>query len=203
MPESRADYKGDFDPALKLEDFEHSLLACYARDIMLANHIHDRSALVQVVMNYGMEAQTGVACDEWMGSSPIYNARNRELLNISGDDVPTAFKCFQLDIGAPHNYLKFHYQVDSPREGYFWTTSCGPYNHVRRMTNADPEIETQICHHMEDPTFDASDRLLSAGPCAEEAPCGRSGPVEEDGTEGEGGHRGQGVLQLRAVHRRL
>ena len=156
MSKSRTHYSDAFDPDLKLEDFEHSLLACYGREIMVANHIHDRSALVQVVINYGMEAQTDVACDEWMGSSPIYNARNRQLLNIEGDDVPTAFKCFQVDIGAPHNFLKFHYQVDSSKEGYFWTTFCGPYNHVRRMTNADPQMETQICHHMEDPTFDAT-----------------------------------------------
>lgn len=157
------DYSGPFNPDLQLEDLEHSLLACYARDIMLANHIHDRSALVQVVMNFGMEAQTEVACDEWMGSSPIYNARNRQLLNIHGDDVPTAFKCFQVDIGAPHNYLKFHYQVESSREGYFWTTACGPYNHVRRLTNADPDMETQICHHMEDPTFDATVMAVNPG----------------------------------------
>jgi hypothetical protein len=123
---------------------------------MLANHIHDRSALSQVAVLYGMEAQTAVACDEWMGSSPIYNARNRELQGIDGDDVGAAFKCFQLDIGAPHNYLKFHYELVSPDEGFFWTTSCGPYNHVRRITQADPAMETQICHHMEDPTFDAT-----------------------------------------------
>jgi hypothetical protein len=107
MPESRADYKGDFDPSLVLEDFEHSLLACYARDIMLANHIHDRSALLQVLMKYGMQAQTEVACDEWMGSSPIYNARNRELLNISGDDAAEklARKPDARDaVDAPGNY---------------------------------------------------------------------------------------------------
>ena len=27
---------------------------------------------------------------------------------------------------------------------------------MRRITNADPTSETQICHHMEDPTFDAT-----------------------------------------------
>lgn len=156
MPKPKPDYSGDFNAALKLEDFEHSLLACYGREVMLANHIHDRSALVQVVIHYGMDAQTEVACDEWMGSSPIYTTRNRAMLSIEGDDVATAFKCFQVDIGAPHNFLKFHYELVSPEEGYFWTTLCGPYNHVRRMTNADPQMETQICHHMEDPTFDAT-----------------------------------------------
>lgn len=156
MSKQLHDYSGEFDPDLQLEDLEHNLLARYGREIMLANHIHDRGALLQVTLKYGLEAQTAVACDEWMGSSPIYNARNRKLMKMDGDDVATVLKCLQLDIGAPHNFLAFHYEVCSPEEGYFWTTTCGPYNHVRRMTNADPSMETQICHHMEDPTFDAT-----------------------------------------------
>jgi hypothetical protein len=156
MPELMTDYSGGFKTELALEDFEHDLLAGYGREIMLANHIHDRAALLQVTLQYGLESQTAVACDEWMGSSPIYNARNRALLNMQDDDVATVFKCLQVDIGAPHNFLEFHYEIASPEEGFFWTTSCGPYNHVRRMTNADPHMETQICHHMEDPTFDAT-----------------------------------------------
>lgn len=156
MAKALSDYSGAFAPQLALEDFEHDVLARYGREIMLANHIHDRAALLQVTLQYGMQAQTDVACDEWMGSSPIYNARNRHLLNIQGDDVATAFKGFQLDIGAPHNFLAFHYEVVSGQEGFFWTSNCGPYTHVRRMTNADPNMETQICHHMEDPTFDAT-----------------------------------------------
>ena len=156
MPVRLGDYRGTFRPTLALEHFQHDLLAAYGREIMLANHIHDRGALLQVTLQYGSQAQTDVACDEWMASSPIYNQRNRELLNMSGDDVGTALKSLQLDIGAPHNFLAFHYDLVSPEEGYFWTTTCGPYNHVRRMTAADPAMETQICHHMEDPTFDAT-----------------------------------------------
>jgi hypothetical protein len=156
MTALRTEYSGDFDPDLTLEQFEHGLLARYGREMMLANHIHDRAALSQVALNQGQQAQTAVACDEWMASSPIYNARNRAVLKIEGDDVATAFKCFQVDIGAPHNFLNFHYDVVASDEGYFWTTHCGPYNHVRRMTHADPAMETQICHHMEDPTFDAT-----------------------------------------------
>jgi hypothetical protein len=156
MTTRMTDYTGPFIDTLELEAFDHGLLAQYGREIMLSNHIHDRAALLQVTLEYGTQAQTAVAVDEWMGSSPIYNARNRTLLNMDGDDVATALKCLQLDIGAPHNFLAFHYEVKSAEEGFFWTTTCGPYNHVRRMTNADPKMETQICHHMEDPTFDAT-----------------------------------------------
>ncbi len=149
-------YAGTFNPDLQLTDFDHSLLAAYGREIMLANHIHDRSALMPVAMQFGMTAQTDVACDEWMSSSPIYNVRNRRFLNITGDDVSVALKSLQVDIGAPHNFLNFHYDLVSGEEGYFWTSTCGPYLHVRAISNADEALETQICHHMEDPTFDAT-----------------------------------------------
>ncbi len=150
------DYRGEFNPDLRLEDLDHVLLAQYGRDIMLANHIHDRSALAPVAIQFGLAAQTQVACDEWMSTSPIYNERNRRFLNIQGDDVSVALKSLQVDIGAPHNYLNFHYEVISPREGYFWTSTCGPFNHVFDITGGDEAMQTQICHHMEDPTFDAT-----------------------------------------------
>jgi len=150
------DYSGAFDPNFQLEQLDHGLLAEYGRDLMLANHIHDRSALLPVALTYGLESQTQIACDEWMSSSPIYNERNRRALNISGNDVSVALKGFQFDIGAPHNFLNFHYQLVSDREGYFWTSTCGPFNHVMKMSGGDKALQTQICHHMEDPTFDAT-----------------------------------------------
>ncbi len=150
------DYRGPFRPGLKLQDMDHSLLAQYGRDVMLANHIHDRSALLPVALMFGKDAQTQVACDEWMSTSPIYNHRNRQFLKIEGEDVSVALKGFQVDIGAPHNFLCFHYDLVSPTEGYFWTSSCGSFNHIFDVTNRDEAMQTQLCHDMEDPTFDAT-----------------------------------------------
>ncbi len=152
----KAGYGGEYRPDFKLTDLDHATLAWYGREVMLANHIHDRAIMPQLALTYGMSAQTQAACDEWMGSSPIYNYRNRTLLNIGGDNVETILKAFQFDIGAPHTFLQFHFALHSPEEGQFWLPYCGAYNHVRRLTNADPKSETQICHHMEDPTFDAT-----------------------------------------------
>lgn len=149
-------YAGAFRADFRLEDLDHALLAHYGREIMLANHMHDRALMPLVVMKWGMPAQTTVACDEWMGSSPIYHPRLRALLGISGSDVATILKGLQVDIGAPHGFLQFHYEVESAEKGYFWLTYCGAYMHVRRLTNASAKAEKQICHDMEDPTFDAT-----------------------------------------------
>jgi hypothetical protein len=72
-------------------------------------------------------------------------------------------KGFQLDIGAPHMWLQFHFDVRSHDQGFFWLTSCGAYNGVRGMTGGDKTAETQICVHMEDPTFDATVMAVNRG----------------------------------------
>jgi hypothetical protein len=138
-------------------------LAVFAREIMLCNQIHDRTIMPILGSHWDMAAMTAVAIDEWMGASPVYNARNRDLHNIHGDGVDVIMKGFQLDIGAPHMWLEFHYDVKSHDLGYFWLTSCGAYNHVRALTGGDPATETQICVHMEDPTFDATVMAVNRG----------------------------------------
>ena len=156
---------------------------------MLANHIHDRSALLPVTLKFGMDVQTQIACDEWMSTSPIYNHRNRQFLKIEGDDVSVALKGLQVDIGAPHNYLNFHYELVSPVEGFFWTSTCGPFNHVYRMSGGDESLQTQICHHMEDPTFDAT--VMAVNPQM------RCRPIfPPTGC----GHTGNGTLQVAGSH---
>jgi hypothetical protein len=177
------DYSSHFNPSLQLADLDHGLLAHYAREVMLANHIHDRSALSVVTLEFGTQAQTDVACDEWMSTSPIYNARLRKLLNAYGDDVGSALKGFQFDIGAPHNFAAFHYELISPDEGYFWLADCGPYNYIHDVTNADHEAEVQLCVHMEDPTFDAT--VMAVNPLMRCTPIHRP-PFKKDEVPEEG-----------------
>jgi hypothetical protein len=116
-----------------------------------------------VAERWGGDAVTALAIDEWMGSSPVYNSRIRALHHIEGDGVDVIMKGFQLDIGAPHMWLKFHFDVKSHDQGFFWLTSCGAYNGVRGMTDGDQGAETQVCVHMEDPTFDATVMAVNRG----------------------------------------
>jgi hypothetical protein len=175
------DYSGTLREDFHWGMLSHKTLARFGREVMLCNQVHDRAIMPILAARFGMEAMTSVAIDEWMGSSPIYNARNRVLHGITGDGVDVIMKGFQLDIGAPHMWLKFHYDVRDHDEGFFWLTSCGAYNHVRAMTNGDPAAETQICVHMEDPTFDATVMAVNRGARCEPVfrpPHGRELPAE-------------------------
>ncbi|MED5263204.1 MAG: hypothetical protein VX574_12480 [Myxococcota bacterium] len=160
----RDDYAGEFDPSFQWPDLSRSALGRLGREIMLCAMMHDRGLLPQVGRRYGPDAMTDVAVDEWMGSSPIYNQRNRSLLGIEGDDVGSILKGLQLDIGAPHQFLDFQFELVDERRGYFWLPFCGAYSYVKSMSGSSDRPIFQLCHHMEDTTFDAT--VMAVNPYA-------------------------------------
>ena len=99
-----------------------------------------------------------LAIDEWMTASPIYSRRMQEALAFGpagggGDGVADIFKNMQLDIGAPHQFLDFRFQVHDEHHGEFWLDHCGALMDVEPMGT---DFVVGMCHHIEDPTFDAT-----------------------------------------------
>ena len=160
----RNDYAGAFDPSFQWQDLSRPTLGSLGREIMLCAMMHDRGLLPQVGRRYGPDAMTDVAVDEWMGASPIYNQRNRLLLGIEGDDVGSILKGLQLDIGAPHQFLDFQFELVDESRGYFWLPFCGAYSYVKAMAGSSDKPIFQLCHHMEDTTFDAT--VMAVNPYA-------------------------------------
>ena len=138
------------------QDFEgcgREELAVLVREYLLAGHMIDRAGMPQVIGSYGPDAMREVAIDEWMGASPIYTRRMQQLLGYEGDTVETMFKGIQFDIGSPPQYMDFRFKVDGPNAGEFWLDSCGALMDVEPMGD---DFVVAMCHHIEDPTFDAT-----------------------------------------------
>jgi hypothetical protein len=146
-------YDGPFDPHFKLSKLSRSSLARLGREYMFFNHLHDRSVMTILFKRFGMRARTDVAVDEWRGSSPIYNRRIRKNLKIGGDGVSAVLKALQNDVGAPHHFLDFRYELVNERLGYFWTEYCGAYDCINTLTHGHPDFVRELCHDMEDTTF--------------------------------------------------
>jgi hypothetical protein len=127
--------------------------AALGREYLLAGHLIDRAGMPQVLTRYGREAMRDIAIEEWMGASPVYTRRAQRALGFTGDDVATIFKGMQLDIGAPHQFMDFRYSVSGPDHGEFQLRSCGALMDVEPMGD---EFVVAMCHHIEDPTFDAT-----------------------------------------------
>ena len=105
-------------------------------------------------------AATAVNIDQWMGVSPVYTNRMRRVMGIEGDDVPAIMKALQLDVGFCHEYMDVAYSVTDPLHGEFWLLHCGA------LIDIEPLGEAQVfnmCHTIEDPTFDVHARRRIRG----------------------------------------
>lgn len=164
----RDDYSGPFDPDLRLNDFSRQALADLGREYLLNGHLQDRVGLPEVMGQFGDDAMTQIAIEEWMSASPLYSKRTQRALNFAGSDVSTIFKNIQLDIGAAHQFMDFRFRLDNPSYGEFWLQRCGA------LMDVEPWGEQRVramCHDIEDPTFDAT--AAAAHPCAKVRPIHR------------------------------
>jgi hypothetical protein len=146
----------------------HAELAALGREYLLAGHLIDRAGMPALIAEFGLETMRDVAIDEWMAASPIYSKRIKQILDFEGDDVPTIFKAMQFDIGAPHEFMDFRYKVEDRHHGEFWLAHCGALMDVEPMGD---DFVVAMCHHIEDPTFDAT--AYSTNPKAQVRPIHR------------------------------
>ena len=159
-----------------LEELDRGQLAALAREYLLAGHLIDRAGMPQVIARAGAEVMTAVAIDEWSGASPVYSRRIRRLLGFDHEhDVASMFKGMQLDIGAPPEFLDFRYRVDDELRGGFELAHCGALADVEPMGD---EYVVAMCHHIEDPTFEAT--VCASNPRARLTPIHRPPRVPAD-----------------------
>ncbi|MBI2169916.1 MAG: hypothetical protein HYU28_10550 [Actinobacteria bacterium] len=159
----------------RFEALDRAGLAALGREYLLAGHLMDRAGMPHVIAEFGLEAMRDVAIDEWMAASPIYTRRIQRALGFEGDDVATIFKGMQFDIGAPHEFMDFRYEVHDERHGEFWLASCGALMDVEPMGE---EFVLAMCHDIEDPTFDAT--ACATNPRARVRPVHRPPRVSAD-----------------------
>ena len=169
------DYRSPFDPDFRLEHLSRPALAIIAREYQLAAHLQDRAGIPQVLARYGAEAMREIAIAEWMGASPVYTQRMQRALRFEGNDVATIFKGMQFDVGAPHGFLDFRFRVNDDGSGEFWLPYCGALMDVEPMGE---EFVVGMCHHIEDPTFDAT--AVATNPLARVRPIHRPPRVPAD-----------------------
>src|SRR5260370_25638423 len=133
--------------------YRRAELATLVREYLLAGHLIDRAGMPHVIGAFGADAMRDVAIDEWVAASPVYTRRMQQLLGYEGDTVETMFKGLQCDIGSPPQFMDFRFKVAGPHYGEFWLASCGALLDVEPMGE---DFVVAMCHHIEDPTFDAT-----------------------------------------------
>ena len=164
--------------ALPLDDLPRATLLPLALETMHVGHLLDRALMPHVaVATKDARAVDGIAIEEWMGASPVYTGRMRRLMGIEGDGVDAIMKALQLDVGFPHQYMDVGWKLESPLRGEFWLRHCGA------LMDVEPHGEGRVigmCHHIEDPTFDAT--AFATNPRARVRPIHRPPRVPKDRT---------------------
>ena len=120
-----------------------------------------------LLSEFGLDGMRDVAIEEWQAASH-YTRRMKEALSITGDGVAEIFKGFQLDVGAPPEFMDFRYGVTDHGTGEFWLDHCGALMDVEPMGE---RITKTMCHDIEDPTFPAT--ALATNPRAQVVPIHR------------------------------
>ena len=152
-PDEMDDYSGPFRPDFQLEDLSKEALVTLCREFMMVAHLLDRAIMPAIVQRFGAQAMEELAIEEWRGASPVYTQRIRKAMKVEGNDVAAIFKSLQMDPGFPHQYMDVKYEVVDEKKGYFWLDYCGA------LADVEPWGEARVvsmCHHIEDPTFDAT-----------------------------------------------
>lgn len=134
-------------------DLGAAQLAVLVPELLLSGQLIDRSGMAHLIGAFGREIMAQVAIEEWMAASPVYTHRMRRALGITGDGVAEMFKCLQLDIGAPPQFMDFRYEIVDEYHGSFVLDHCGALMDVEPLGD---EYVTAMCHDIEDPTFDAT-----------------------------------------------
>ena len=160
-----------------LDSLSRPQLLAVAHDYMLSGFHGVKALGVTLAMRGGLDedASTAVNIDQWMGVSPVYTNRMRQVMGIEGDDVPAIMKALQLDVGFCHEYMDVAYSVTDPLHGEFRLLHCGA------LIDIEPLGEAQVfnmCHTIEDPTFDAT--ALATNPRAQIRPVHRPPRVPAD-----------------------
>jgi hypothetical protein len=137
-----------------LDELPREALLPVVLETMHVGHLLDRALMPHVaVATKDASAVDGLAIDEWMGASPVYTGRMRRLMGIEGDGVDAIMKALQLDVGFPHQYMDVGWKLTDRLRGEFWLRHCGA------LMDVEPHGEARVigmCHHIEDPTFDAT-----------------------------------------------
>ena len=155
----------DRDP---IDALDHGPLARLVPELLLVGQLVDRAGMPALLQRFGLDGMRDVAIEEWQAASPHYTARMKAALGIRGDGVAEIFKGFQLDVGAPPEFMDFRYRVDDHDHGAFWLDHCGALMDVEPMGD---ELVRTMCHDIEDPTFPAT--ALATNPRARVEPVHR------------------------------
>ena len=111
-PGGWTDYSGPFDPQFQLEDLSHRALLIVLQEAAVQSHLLARAFLLIVGQQSGEDAMRKMAAQQWTGIAALTAERLRAALGISGQDIESVAKIFQVHpCFQPRSYIDFRLEI--------------------------------------------------------------------------------------------
>lgn len=144
------DYSGEFIPNLRLRDFSKDALV---RLVEAASKDYiglDGLWLATIRKKYGDEVAFSCSKEVWETGTLHEIQRGTKAMNISGDDIATLFKYFQIDPGFGAMFT-VKCELIRPNLGLVTVTNCNVLNYAER--HKAPELQKLGCEELDVPLF--------------------------------------------------
>ena len=152
------DYSGEFIPDIRLQDFSKDALV---RLVEAASKDYiglDGLWLAAIRRRYGDKVAFDCSKEVWDVGYLHEIQRGTRAMNISGDDIATMFKYFQIDPGFGAMF-KVKCELRNPDLGVVTVTHCNTLNYAER--HKKPELQKLACVELDLPLFAKTAHLFN------------------------------------------
>jgi len=157
--EEMQDYSGPLRPDLKMEDFSKEALV---RLWQAAGKLYvglDGLWYSLIRERYGEDTARELDRELWRREAPLEVRRNREAMNIWGDDVESVLKFLQVDIGGGAIFPEFTCEMKDKNTGILTIKRCLGLEYYER--HGETELQKHACEVLDLEGFEQAAQLFN------------------------------------------
>jgi len=157
--EELRDYSGPLRPDLKMEDFSKAALV---RLWQAAGKLYvglDGVWYSLIREKYGEDVARELDAELWRREAPLEVRRNREAMNIWGDDVEAVLKFLQVDPGGGAIFPEFTCEMKDRNTGILTVKRCLGLEYYER--HGETELQKHACEVLDAEGFQQAASLFN------------------------------------------
>jgi len=119
-----SDYSGKLMPVIRYEEFSSEALVRLWKATAELNIIHTLAYMEKIKERLGEEASLEIDLEAWRIMTPEHVNKTREAMNITGSDIESILKFFQVERAAGAVFPEFECEIKSSNYGLLKVQRC-------------------------------------------------------------------------------